>query len=131
MARYGDNHWKLVCTATMTHAALQLLFALVGLRVVPLRQWRLGEVSWWLFTVGTALGVLVLGTYFVARVFLNEYTATGGELEPFEIAAAVYTGAGRAAIIFGPLSSPPELRLHESGVDHAKSCPLVHADSLD
>ena len=107
-SKYGDNHWKLVCTATMTHAALQLLFALVGLRVVPLRQWRLGEVGWWLFTVGTALGVLVLGTYFVARVFLNEYTATGGELEPFEIAAAVYTGVWGLAMVVG---SPAGWRL--------------------
>ena len=52
-SKYGDNHWKLVCTATMTHGALQLLFCALAPWVVPLRRWAALDVAWWLFSFGT------------------------------------------------------------------------------
>ena len=66
-SKYGDNHWKLVCTATMTHGALQLLFCALAPWVVPLRRWAALDVAWWLFSFGTGAAILGGGLDFIAR----------------------------------------------------------------
>ena len=102
-SKYGDNHWKLVCTATMTHAALQLIFCGLAPWVVPLRQWHAADAAWWLFTVGTAAAILLSGVDFIARGAggAGAFTSTGSGLDPFEVAAAVYTGVWGLAMLVG------------------------------
>ena len=87
----------------MTHAALQLLFCGIAPWVVPLRQWAKLDAAWWLFTIGTAAAILVSGLDFIARGAggAGAFTSTGGDLDPFEVAAAVYTGVWGLAMLVG------------------------------
>ena len=87
----------------MTHAALQLLFCGLAPWVMPLRQWSKLDAAWWLFTVGTAAAILVSGLDFIARGAggAGAFTSTGSGLDPFEMAAAVYTGVWGLAMLVG------------------------------